>query len=79
LGCSLFLAPIARHLILYWSWITPIVKGKTKDNETSVVRKLAIGLIVLAIVIVAIATFFNLVSESDEITERSHSAVELKK
>jgi len=55
------------------------VKGKTKDNETSVVRKLAIGLIVLAIVIVAIATFFNLVSESDEITERSHSAVELKK
>ena len=74
-----FVSLIAVHFILHWSWIINMVKGKTKENKMPVARKMAIGLIVLIIVIVAIAPFFSPVSESGEISGRSHSAVELKK
>ena len=74
-----FVTLIGVHFILHWSWIVGMVKGKSKERNVSNTRILIGVVCVLLILSIALAPLFSPVSDSGEISGRSHYETELKK
>lgn len=74
-----FLALMAVHFILHWSWIVSMIRGKSKERNVSNTRILIGVVCALLILSIALAPLFSPVSESGEISGRSHQETELKK
>jgi uncharacterized membrane protein YhaH (DUF805 family) len=73
-----FVTLIGVHFILHWSWIVNMIGGKSKERNASNTRIL-IGVVCLLLILsIALAPLFSPVSDSGEISGRSHHETELK-
>lgn len=71
-----FLSLIAAHVVLHWSWIVNMIKGKSKNRKVTKTRFL-FGIVIFTIVlIIALAPFFSPVDDSGKSGGRSHVAAE---